>query len=871
MESKPSYSFFLFVASLFLAASSGVAAPPVIDRGLLPGDLEVSPMTNSQTAHSVARGGDQFLVVWSDARGASVGGGANQSANDVFGLRVDADGNPIDAAPFLVAGGMGNQRDPQVAWSGGAWLVIFISQDPVGGYYQDRLRAVRVAPSGAVLDATPIVFPPTQYEPSTIGLQVAGQGGEWLITRCIYHSNAYGTYLAGQRISSAGLLLDPDPVMLVDWVYGGTELIAQNGEYLAAGPDWTSGTTKAQRVGTNGQPLGAAFMLPGMTLAGNGSEYYVVWVKDYVNLVGSRVTATGVLLTPQGTPIVTNFSQYNQSTLSHDGTNWWFEWGVSDQLHTVRISGGGVVLDPNGGVLLPISIGGNVNTAYSPVMVGRPGGGVHLLWFDYRASLGSDPNVFLLPIGAANDPGSEQCVSTGTHNQRTPDLAAGPNGQSAVVFVSESAGQDRVLLYLVDASGLPLNSEPIVVEEAPAIGRAGVAWNGSVYAVTWDAAPSGASLVRIRRVNANGSIVDANPLEVMPGFSPDIEALGDDFLIACSRVATYPEFINAWMRIIDGPTANFVNAATQIGGGYVSTGPRVHQDGTRWLVVYHSHWTHDDARSDALFNFVSPDGSFTAAVNPTQTSGGAGTPDVAFSGQKYLFVWRNNTLSNANNYIAGRVMNADGSFATGNFTIAEAPGRQLRPVVDWDGSSFVVAWDDQRNQGSFFDERTDVYAARVAESGALLDPNGFVIQASPDGDATAAILSRPNGQSLVASARFITTQPYDSYRVGLSLVGAASTSAPESAGQPTLWLGTSSPNPFAGSTRVSFRAGPGLEYRLSVHDASGREINRLSSRDGVVASWDGRDAQGREVPSGTYYLRLSAGERVVARSVTRIR
>jgi hypothetical protein len=119
-------------------------------------------------------------------------------------------------------------------------------------------------------------------------------------------------------------------------------------------------------------------------------------------------------------------------------------------------------------------------------------------------------------------------------------------------------------------------------------------------------------------------------------------------------------------------------------------------------------------------------------------------------------------------------MNADGTFPPGYFTIAEAPGRQLRPTAAWDGSTFVVAWDDQRNQQSFFDARTDVYAARVSESGTVLDLQGFPIQNGPDGEATPAILSTPDGVSYVASTRFVTAPPLDSYRVGLTVLGLES-------------------------------------------------------------------------------------------------
>ena len=861
----------LVLCSFLLAFTTANAQPiDVLERGLLPGDLTVASATNSQQDHAVARGGDQYLVAWSDYRGQSVGGGAQQSGGDIFGIRLDAQGNPVEAAPFLIAGGMGLQRFPHVAWNGDTWLVVYISQDPVGGYFEDQMRAVRVSALGEILDPTPIQFPPTQYIPNTVGLELSGQSGQWLITRCIYHTDGYGTFLVGQRIDGNGTLVDTTPIMLMDWVYGGTKTIASNGEYLVAGPDWNNNSTiKARRVGLDAQPIGASFNVPSLNLAGNGSEYYVVWIADYVNLVGSRMTSTGTLLTPAGTMILNNFTQYNQSTLTHDGTNWWLEWGVSDQLHTVRINAAGVVLDPNGGVLLPIVIGGSVNTAYNPVLAPRPSGGVHLFWYDLRVALGYDTNVFVLPIGAGNVPGTEHCVSTGTRSQRTPDFAAGPNGEVAVTFISEAANDDRVLVHFLSADGSAITGEPIEVVSGADIRKSGIAWNGSIYLVVWDDGG-----IKARRMNADGTFVDAAPFNVMPGFEPDVEALGDDFLIASSRFATYPQFIDAWMRIVDGPTGGFVTAATLIGGGYVSTGPRVDSDGSRWIVTYHSHFSHDDAQSAALYNFVSADGTFTPSANMSSPAVTGGTPDVAFSGSKYLFVWRSNSLANANNYITGRLMNANGTWATSNFTIDEATGRQLRPVVGWDGTNFVVAWDDQRNQAAFFDERTDVYGARVSEAGSVLDPAGFPIYVGPQGDATTAILSRTDGVSFVASARFETTLPLDSYRLGITMLGLnGSVDVAETAASHRAWLRQNAPNPFTPQTTIEYSLSRAERVQLTIYDVAGRLVRTLvhdeSAAEGPHAAvWDGRDAAGRRVASGVYLYVLRTATFTEARRLT---
>ena len=116
------------------------------DLGLLPGDLMTGAAVNSQQDFAAAKGGEQYLVAWTDYRARSVNSQSVQSDGDIIGIRVDEDGNAIDAIPFMIAGGMGVQQRPQVAWSGENWLVLYTSQVPEGGYFADRLRGASRRP-----------------------------------------------------------------------------------------------------------------------------------------------------------------------------------------------------------------------------------------------------------------------------------------------------------------------------------------------------------------------------------------------------------------------------------------------------------------------------------------------------------------------------------------------------------------------------------------------------------------------------------------------------------------------------------------------------------------------------------------------------
>lgn len=74
-----------------------------------------------------------------------------------------------------------------------------------------------------------------------------------------------------------------------------------------------------------------------------------------------------------------------------------------------------------------------------------------------------------------------------------------------------------------------------------------------------------------------------------------------------------------------------------------------------------------------------------------------------------------------------------------------------------------------------------------------------------------------------------------------------------------------SPNPFVGSTQISYRlaAGGTSKVSLQVYDISGRVIRtlvdaQLQPGDHLI-SWDGLDENGRATPSGLYFCRLKGG------------
>ncbi len=86
---------------------------------------------------------------------------------------------------------------------------------------------------------------------------------------------------------------------------------------------------------------------------------------------------------------------------------------------------------------------------------------------------------------------------------------------------------------------------------------------------------------------------------------------------------------------------------------------------------------------------------------------------------------------------------------------------------------------------------------------------------------------------------------------------------------------TAYPNPFNSSVSIVFDLPSSDEIELGVYNLAGQKVATLG-RDTREAGtytlkWNGRDDHGRELASGVYLYRLSAGERVETRKLLLLR
>ncbi|NIM96984.1 MAG: hypothetical protein GTO24_02525 [candidate division Zixibacteria bacterium] len=120
--------------------------------------IPVCTTSGRQIWVNAAWGDGSYLVVWGDSRGPN---------SEVYGARIDPQGNVLDAEGFPISTGSGWAACPDVAWDGTNFMVVW-SHDRYDTTSYD-IYASRVTPEGEVLDPRGIQIsfdPAMEFTPS---------------------------------------------------------------------------------------------------------------------------------------------------------------------------------------------------------------------------------------------------------------------------------------------------------------------------------------------------------------------------------------------------------------------------------------------------------------------------------------------------------------------------------------------------------------------------------------------------------------------------------------------------------------------------------------------------------------------------------
>jgi hypothetical protein len=388
-------------------------------------------------------------------------------------------------------------------------------------------------------------------------------------------------------------------------------------------------------------------------------------------------------------------------------------------------------------------------------------------------------------------PGTEWAPGTRLYSESSGPAVASAGSTSLVVYEDERENDVVLRAQRFGATGAPLGGALTLATGAGPF-HAAAAGSGGSFLVSWDAATDvkartvsaagvlgttrtlvggagtqqGASLVtapnggwqavwtdgRNGATDVFGTLVDATGVAVTPGgralaggagdqFAPQVAAGpdGSRFFVYLTGDLETGDF-EAFMRSLSAQGAP-AGAAVKVGRVPVpQTATDVAGGSDRFLAVW------QEARQTGNTNlygqrFDASGQPIGAAITISSAAGDQFNPTVAWGGSTWLVTWTDRRSGGRDVY--GTTVSPSGVVApSAGFPISTATGDQQSPAVAFDGTNFVVAWNDGRNGNQ------DIFATRVRPDRTVLDPNGIAVKVGP-GAQRAPTVGAAKGVSLI--------------------------------------------------------------------------------------------------------------------------
>ncbi|HNT27906.1 MAG TPA: hypothetical protein PKH10_06990, partial [bacterium] len=307
---------------------------------------------------------------------------------------------------------------------------------------------------------------------------------------------------------------------------------------------------------------------------------------------------------------------------------------------------------------------------------------------------------------------------------------------------------------LIDGSSFPAVLDPGIgaefgMDNPVAVPNTGtnyypaVAFDGTNYLVVWQDSRSGTYDIYGARVAKNGAVLDPTGIVISNAanqqYYPAVAFNGTDYLVV-------------WEDLRSGSTYDIYGARVAKNGTVLDTGgivisnatnnqewPSVASDGTDFMVVWHDYRsgsTYDiyGARVTAAGVVSDPSGIVVSNVANQQIY-----PAIDHDGTNYLVVWMDLRSGGSYDIYGARVASGGTVLDTTGIMISNAANSQEVPALAFNGTNYLVLWHDSRSGG------LDIYGARVATNGTVLDAAGFTISAAANSQMYPAVASDGSG------------------------------------------------------------------------------------------------------------------------------
>jgi hypothetical protein len=406
----------------------------------------------------------------------------------------------------------------------------------------------------------------------------------------------------------------------------------------------------------------------------------VATIALFVVLLGAGFADSPAMIPSREPAGLPNPGDQQDPELAFDGTNYLVVWddtqGGNEDLFGGRVTPGGQVLDDGG-----FAISRAQNSQAGPWVAF--GAGVYLtIWMDYRSGWNGAYAARVTPGGGVLDPNGI-LISEGSSFGRSLPRGVAFDGTNFLVawwWARVNPPWDEAIdVVRVSPGGSVLQPFTPVSQggSAPDARRTpALAFGQTSYLVAWYDRRSGGEDIYGARVAPSGSLLDPAgiPISTAPGLQ------------------WYP-------AVAFGAGQYLVVWGHQSSGNLNVYGTRVAGDGT----------------------VLDPEG-IPIGTGPQYQ----GDPAIGFDGTNYLVAWTKGPFGSGDIYCA-RVAPDGTVLDLASIPVSTAAGDQHGVAVEFDGTNYLVAWQDHRG------EDWDVYGARVTPAGQVLDQEGILISTQPAG------------------------------------------------------------------------------------------------------------------------------------------
>lgn len=506
-------------------------------------------------------------------------------------------------------------------------------------------------------------------------------------------------------------------------------------ELFISGSDFDINFTRVSQTGSVLDPTPGVITATNRqlypTVAFDGTQYMMVWQDDRNSLgdydiYGGRIDTSGVLIDTHGIAICTVSNDQYRPAIAFDGTNYLVVWadyhsGSNWDIYGARITQSGTVLDTNG---IQISTAPN---DIRRLAVAFGDSNYLVVWQDTRGSSYDVYGARIDTAGTVLDTGGFAIVSE-AEQQSVPSVAF--DGEYYLVawtdFRDDVYGdlyctrvtQDGIVL---DTNGVPVSTAQFDQDNASIVS------DNSDYFVVWQDHRDShdESDIRGARVAQSGTVLDTSGVlistqaYVYPHGVPAVSFDGEHFFVVWEDGRNQQTSKDLYAMRVDS-SGNLLDttciAVTDT--NYTELVPAVASGDTMFLVV----WVYFQAgNTDIMCARVSHNGTLfdTVGIPVSLDPPYHNYPDVAFDGTNFLVVWQDFRDWVSENVYGARVSQSGEVLDTSAILISPQGGEHTYPAVAFDGTNYLVVWVSGYGY--------KIWGARVDTSGAVIDTGGFRI------------------------------------------------------------------------------------------------------------------------------------------------